>query len=464
MKQISDVTLKDRGMNFHADDDMLVLKVDLDEGANMDFLHSFLNSRDITYGIDNKAIAEAFGKLSSGESVRGVIVARGLLPRSGREGHLEFFIDMGTRKVQVSDDEGHVDYRDVNLIKEVHSGEKICKIHAPDPGEPGVTIQGKQVLTSAGEKKKVRAGKNVRLDEDNGLVYATADGHVEYLDPLISVQEEFVVNKDIDLTIGNLKFIGGLVINGNVLGNYVLDAGKDITITVLASGATLLAKGNITVENGINGNDRSHISSQGKVTAKYINEARIEAKMGVVAHIEIVRSFIKTSGKLILANGSIRGGEITAFDGLEVKELGAPMGTPTLVTVGVDFSVDPKINKLREAITNLEEQIKKLQEAISPFMKNKLLLIKAAPDKQAAVKAILQKIEGLGKKIKEVEGMIQQLEGSRYNRTKEVKVTGQILEDVTIQIGNKKKKFDQKGSRGIVCYDKTSFEICMRRI
>jgi len=56
--------------------------------------------------------------------------------------------------------------------------------------------------------------------------------------------------------------------------------------------------------------------------------------------------------------------------------------------------------------------------------------------------------------------MIKEQEINRYDRTKEVEIFGGILDDVTIQIGNKKKKFDNFGKRkGVIMYDKKSFAI-----
>jgi uncharacterized protein (DUF342 family) len=162
--------------------------------------------------------------------------------------------------------------------------------------------------------------------------------------------------------------------------------------------------------------------------------------------------------------GAIRGSEVYCFDGIYVKELGSPSGIPTFVAVGVDYSVDERIEKLNQAIAQLEEQKSKLKEAIAPFMKNKLLLMKAPESKKTAVKTILNKVDGIDAKVKKVEKMITEQEASRYDRTKQLEINGVIEDDVTVQVGNKKKKFDKAGKRkGFIMYDKASFEIVFSR-
>ena len=356
-----------------------------------------------------------------------------------------------------------MDFRDLNLIKEIHSGSPVVKVVAPDEGSDGLTVQGKSINVSKGRKAKYRLGRNVRFDEDTETIFATADGHVEVVDSLISVQEEFNVNKDVDFTIGNLNFIGSLSFEKSIPPGYLMEAGRDILVKETCKGSTLKAKGNISVEGGITGSENSTIECDGKLSAKYINEANVISKGDVECFYEVVRSTIKAMGSFILESGAVRGAQVYAFSGMRVKDLGSPMGTPTLAAVGVDFSVDEKVEKLQQAIAQLDGQKSKLKEAIAPFMKNKLLLMKAPESKKSAVKTILNKIDGMDAKAKKVEGMISDLEAKRFNKTKRVEINGGIEDDVTIQIGKKSKKMDKGKRKGAFLYDTDSFEIVFSR-
>lgn len=462
-KRVTDSSLEARGFIFYADEHWLELRVDFLDGATSEGLYNALAQKNVTEGIDDQAIATLFETFSSGGEVFQETIAKGTEARPGKDGTLEFLIEMEPNRVEVTDADGNVDFRDLNLIKEIHSGSAIVKVLPPDEGADGITVQGRNLNVTKGKKAKFRLGKNVRFDESSETIYATADGHVEVVDALISVQEEFQVNKDVDFTIGNLTFIGSLAFEKSIPPGYVMEAGKDILVKETCKGSTLKAKGSITVEGGITGNENSTIECEGKLSAKYINEANVICKGDVECFYEVVRSTIKAMGIFVLDSGAIRGAQVYAFGGMKVKDLGSPMGTPTLAAVGVDFSVDEKVEKLQDAIAQLEEQKGKLKEAIAPFMKNKLLLVKAPESKKSAVKTILNKIDGIDAKIKKVEGMISDLEAKRYNKGKQVEISGGIEDDVTIQIGKKSKKMDKGKRKGVFLYDKDSFEIAFSR-
>ena len=464
LKRITDQSIEAKGFVLYADDEWLEIQVDFKDGASSEGLYQLLNSRGIVEGIDDNKIVALMNKFSAGQEVYQETIAKGRLPRAGRDGSLQFMIEMAPNKVEVTDIDGNVDFRDLNLIKEIFSGQPVLKILPPDEGEDGKTVQGRVLGVVPSKKAKYRLGKNVRLDEDSMTIFATADGHVEFVDPLISVQEEYVVHKTVDFTIGNLSFIGSLHFDNEIPPGYTMSAGRNIIVAGKVTGCNLKAKGNIDCQAGITGSDSTTIECEGSLTAKFINEANVICMGNLTCHVEMVRSKVKVKGLLDMEHGAVRGSEVYAFGGVKVKELGTPLGNPTFIAVGLDFMVDDRISKLQEAIAQLNGQKDKLKVAIEPFMKNKLLLLKAPEDKKTAVKSILVKIDGIDQKIKKVEQMIADQDAHRYDRTKQVDINGLIQDDVTIQIGNKKKKFDKAGKRnGFILYDKASFEIVFSR-
>lgn len=462
-KRVTDQSVEAKGFVLYADENWMEVKVDFCDGASLEGLHQILSSRGVVEGLDDGRINELIESFNSGGEVHQETIATGTTAMPGKDGYLEFLIEMEPNKVEVTDADGNVDFRDLNLIKEIHSGNPVAKVMPPQEGKDGVNTQGKVSNVNKGRKAIYRMGKNIRLDEDSQTLYATADGHVEVVDSLVSVQEEFVVNKDVDFTIGNLTFIGSLSFAKGIPPGYTMRAGKNIIIKEKCEKSTLIAKGDITCEAGITGSANTNIKCEGNLRSRYINEAVVTCMGDVECFYEAVRSNIKCMGKFILESGHVRGCEVEAFDGVRVNKLGSPMGTPTTITVGLDFSVESKVAKLQEAISQLDEQKGKLKEAIEPFMKNKLLLVKAPESKKSAVKSILNKIDGIDAKIKKVEEMISQVEAKRFNRAKQVEINGEIEDDVTIVIGNKKKKFNKGKRKGYILYDKQSFEIVFSR-
>ena len=60
---------------------------------------------------------------------------------------------MEPKNVEVQDDSGNVDFRDLNLIKEIHSGQEILRIVPADPGEEGIDIMGRSIAVSSVKKQ-----------------------------------------------------------------------------------------------------------------------------------------------------------------------------------------------------------------------------------------------------------------------------------------------------------------------
>ncbi len=462
-KRVSDPEVEKQGMIFYADGDWLELKADFHPQVNSEAVFAYLAHRHIVEGLDQGRIEALVDLARSGTPVSMETIARGRPPRFGKDGRLEFLIDRNPKKVEIKDAQGNVSYRDLNMIHEVRKEGKILRVIAPVPAENGVSVQGMSILASGGDRARLALGKNVI--EQDGIVHATVDGHVEFVDPLISVSEVFVVSGDVDLSTGNLRFVGNITVEGNVMDGFTLEAGGSIEIKGVATACTLTAQGDIIVSQGVHGQGKSQIRCGGEFSAGFVNDADIQAHQGVALHKEIVRTSLRTMGKVVVKNGEIRGGEVDAFAGVEVKELGSPMGTPTTVIVGVNHDVGETIAREQQGLEKLQADLKKLADAIAPYLKNKLLLAKASEGQKRAVLQVTNKLKEGQERVKAIEAKFQELELQRYDKGKEIKVSGGILPNVSVQIGKKKRKFTDANPRpGVVCYDKASFDVVFAKI
>lgn len=461
MKRISDIESEKGGVVLYVDDDWLEVCVDFKPGVTREAVEMILEKRGITQGLDQNAISVGLSR-GANSSVEGLCIARGMAPKNGSDGKIEFEIDMNPKKVEVKDASGRVDYRDTNLIRLVKQGQRLLHIVPPGLGEEGFSVRGHKLRTTPGKKARIYPGKNIT--EQGEYLYAAIDGHVEVLDEYVSVSDTFSVKGDVDFKVGDINFIGAIIVEGSVREGFTLQSQKDIQIGGQAYGCTLVAEGNIEVIQGIHGGGKGHIKCKGTLTTRFINEANVEADKGIKVYKEIVRSTLRTMGRLDIEFGDIRGGDIKAYEGVVAREIGSPLGTKTLVAVGEDLTVDGKIAALKQATEELEPEKKKLQDAIGPFMKNKLLLVKATPDKQKAVEGCLKRIEYLNKRAEQIDNKIQEFEAARYARDKTIVVKGSLVQDVEVAIGKKRRKFiDVQGRSGTICYDKSSFEIVMVR-
>lgn len=460
LRRVSDEQMESLGFVFYLDFHDTVLKADAKPGAKRQHLLDYLQRHGYV-GLDKARTEEAVRLLDAGQGLARAVVVQGKAPRMGEDGRPEFAIDMSEKRVEVKDEKGAVDYRDLNLIKEIKGGEKILRILPPTPGEDGVSVEGKAVAAQKGEAYRLRLGANVRQDQDT--IYATADGHVVCKDNVISVYDEFVVNGDVDYRIGNLSFLGALRVNGSVISGFSLKSGRSIHVTGTATECTLEAAGDITVDKGIFGNGKCRVSCEGKLKAHLLNDVDAYAGKGVEVTKEIIRSRVKTMGRLLADLAEVRGGEVCAFEGMAVKELGAPSGAPTRAVAGLDLKIDGQIREKQAAMEQLDGNLAKLSEALAPFAKNPLLYMKAPPDKKAVVDRMKAKVEEVKAARAKLEAQVTELEIKRYSKDKTIEVRRGVLQDVEVQIGNKRKLFkDGARGAGVMRYDRSTFEITYR--
>ena len=101
----------------------------------------------------------------------------------------------------------------------------------PERGKPGKTILGRYLDADNGKDLDInsRLGKNVYVDTDGKTICASIDGQVVLNGEKISIEPVFVVEGDVTQKIGNIDFVGTVIVKGNVDG-YDIKATGNIEI------------------------------------------------------------------------------------------------------------------------------------------------------------------------------------------------------------------------------------------
>jgi len=73
-------------------------------------------------------------------------------------------------------------------------------------------------------------GKNVEISEDGQSLIAGIDGQVNYIDGKVSVFANYEVPADVDNSTGNISFVGNVIIRGNVLSGFTVEAGGSVEV------------------------------------------------------------------------------------------------------------------------------------------------------------------------------------------------------------------------------------------
>lgn len=143
--------------------------------------------------------------------------------------------------------------------------------------------------------------------------------------------------ENVDLSTGNIEFEGSVQVRGNVSSNFEIRAGGNVIISGVVEGACIEAGGNIIIARGMNGMAKGNLRAGGDIVAKFLENATVSAG-GYVNTESILHSNVTAATEIQVTGkrGFITGGHVRAGQRIEVKTLGATLGAPTVVEVGVD--------------------------------------------------------------------------------------------------------------------------------
>lgn len=347
------VFITDNGLNAY-----FYLEPPQNGGAapTIDALKNALTLHRISYHVDFKMLRQLATNPIYGEDI---IIARGLAPENGLDGTATFLIKTEREGFKPKDnDNGTVNYHDLDIIENVTKGQVLCTITLPTEGAPGMSVQGKELPQKKGQAVPSYLGRNTELSQDGKAILSKIDGQVEFSGNKIHVDQTFYIKENVDNSTGNLHVAGNLVIAGMVLPGFVIDAAGNIEIHGAVEGATIRAGGNVSLKSGIYS---SELTCEGDLRCRFIDNSTVFAKGDVLAE-SILHSTV-TCGKNIKVEGKIAkiiGGSCMAGQNIEVDTVGSMSNVKTKLELGTDPSVIQRQKDLLTEISKLEAQNEKL--------------------------------------------------------------------------------------------------------
>ncbi|GGH83182.1 uncharacterized protein (DUF342 family) [Pullulanibacillus pueri] len=186
-------------------------------------------------------------------------IAVGTRAKDGKDGWFELKVDVDTKKGLQEDDDGKVDFREVQTIPTVQKGQVIAVIHPPIPGEPGVTVTNEPLPPKQTYPVELKLGRGVMVVDDKVVALESGRPKVEQRGQLvrISILEKLFHPKDVDLESGNLRFMGDIEIFGNVKEHMRVEADGDVLVHAAVNFATITSKSAIIVKKTVNSSELS---------------------------------------------------------------------------------------------------------------------------------------------------------------------------------------------------------------
>src|SRR5690606_32591089 len=104
-------------------------------------------------------------------------------------------------------------------------GQLVATLVPPQAGKGGVGVNNEPLPPIFGKPARFKIGKNVVLNQEGNALYAAIDGLISLTeDGKVNVFPVYEVKGDVDYSVGNIDFVGTVVIRGNVLTGFKVKA------------------------------------------------------------------------------------------------------------------------------------------------------------------------------------------------------------------------------------------------
>lgn len=328
-----------------------------------------LQANGVIYGYQEEAMAQFAGNPLAYKS-RPIQIAAGNPPIHGEDGSIRCLYNMNNNErkpLQLED--GTMDFREIVSLNNVTKGQLIAERIPAAKGDLGTAVTGESVPGRDGKEAHFKLGKNVVADPEKKCLYAVIDGLVTETEKgKLNVFPVYEVNGDVDYHIGNIDFVGTVVIRGSVLAGFRVHASGDIRITGGVEGAEVESGGSIEIANGVFAGNKGYVKAGVNFKSSFVQEANISAGEDVVVTQSIMHSHVK-AGKNVICTGPkglIVGGTIQAGEKVLARTVGNTMSTNvTAIEVGVAPELREELLELKQKVKDLNEGLVKTEQALN---------------------------------------------------------------------------------------------------
>ncbi len=360
----------------------------------------------VRYNVDFEAIRAIFDNKTFGKSI---LAAKGDLAVDGINGSVIYHFDRTDAQVFKEDEFGNVDLHDLGLIRNIDEGTVIAEIIPETQGTPGRDVRGITVVQTPGKPPVYTVGPGVKLSDDGLVLSAAISGNLRWLKTYFVVEKDVTISGDVDVSVGNIDFIGDVTIKGNVEEGYEIKSGGNVNVYGSVTSAKIEAAGNISVRMGVVGSElKGH-----DISASFFENSSMNAS-GLLTAQNFIACQATCNGKLTASGGkaAIIGGKYTSLSDIEANIIGSETYTRTLLVLGNTAILAEERLELVKKISEFENQLDQLEKICTALQKQKKVApltedreemlvtsIRAKYVHQRELKAMKQRIIDIDKEI-----------------------------------------------------------------
>ncbi len=412
-----------------------------------DELVAILNRAGVTHGIKTDQISKI---IDAGLFGKRMEIARGRPPSRGKDSDFETLFPKEVSKSPVVGPDGLIDYKNLGIIRNAKKGQPLARRIPPTTGEPGFTIDGEEIPGLPGREKALPKGKNTQVSPDDpNVLIAADDGAIQFSNDIISVDKIYKILGDVDISTGNINYVGNLQIGGGIKAGFKVMAEGDIEIEKNIEDAEVVSGGSIVAKGGFVGSGSGFIRAKNDLIIRFVENGNIEVGNDIHISGQALNSNIFAGNAIYLkgAKAIILGGQVGAFNLVETDVIGSVLGTKTIVRVGFNPAMIKEFQHLENECKRLKADQERIKQAIYSLTKLEIdnKLNKAQAESLAQLKAVRN---DLPKQIEEIDRRKSAL-FAKINDHKNAKIVvrGTAYHGTIIQIGLLKKELIQDVTR-----------------
>lgn len=327
--------------------------------VTLDKVMSALSEKNVSFGILKDELERAVEQKRYDENI---CAACWEAPTDGVDGTIKYFYRTDKCTAPVENEHGVVDYKNLGLVRNITAGTPIAEITLPTDGEPGRDITGMVVQQKKGTPVNLNIGAGTSLINDGTQLIAAVDGNLVFRNGSFCVDETLLINGDVDVSTGNIDFIGSVTVKGSVFEGFRVTSKKDISVLGSVNGAELMADGNINVKIGI---INSRVDCRGDVKLGFCENSKVSCD-GNVDSASFVGGEVFAGRDLIASGkGVIMGGKYTALNNVDASVIGSDNYVKTEITLGNNAVLMEERETLDKQIKDMEDKLDQLGKILN---------------------------------------------------------------------------------------------------
>jgi uncharacterized protein (DUF342 family) len=360
-------------------EDKMEAYLSIDENGGAPLTETEIKDKIVKFGIikglKEEHLKKAVEASNSGEVIPRLLIAAGETPVDPGTSRLNFKIDIADDKSVSLRLDGSADFKNQNKITSIAKELLIDVIlSSKTESRDGWDVTGVIIKSIEAPPLKIEIGNGIKkVDEKNGdisLIAEVAGELIQDGDKLL-INNIHLVNGDVDLKEGNIKFPGSVKIGGSVTQGFFVMSGGEVQIAGGVEGSLISAAESIIIGQGVVGGGKAILRSKQDIELAFAEQATLLAVGDIKAKNSCLRCKIKCNGKLHLIGdkGNLIGGDTKSTGGLNVGNLGNDKGVKTEVSFGQNYLIQDRIELEEKEVEKIKAQIAKLDTTMHQLEK-----------------------------------------------------------------------------------------------